>query len=111
MIRDRLLREVEGNVAIKVPETDGADAYEVAGRGELQLGMLIETMRREGFELSISRPRVLFKNDPATASAWSRSRKSRSTSTRNISGSVVEKVGERKGDLTDMRPSGGGKSR
>ena len=62
VIRERLLREAEGNVAIKVAETENADAYEVAGRGELQLGVLIETMRREGFELSISRPRVLFRD-------------------------------------------------
>jgi GTP-binding protein len=63
MIRDRLLREGESNVAIKVTESDDRDSYEVAGRGELQLGVLIETMRREGFELGISRPRVLFKED------------------------------------------------
>jgi GTP-binding protein len=61
MIRDRLLKEAEGNVAIRVTEADSKDAFEVAGRGELQLGVLIETMRREGFELSVSRPRVLFK--------------------------------------------------
>ena len=65
VIRDRLFREAEGNVAIKVRES-GESAYEVAGRGELQLGVLIETMRREGFELAISRPRVLFRNDPET---------------------------------------------
>ncbi|HWG79949.1 MAG TPA: GTP-binding protein, partial [Stellaceae bacterium] len=66
MIVERLRREAEGNVAIRVRETDDKDAMEVAGRGELQLGVLIETMRREGYELAISRPRVLFKNDPAT---------------------------------------------
>ena len=76
MIRDRLMREAEGNVAIRVTDTENADAYEVAGRGELQLGVLIETMRREGFELAIGRPRVLFQTDPRPASAWSRSRKS-----------------------------------
>ena len=63
MIRDRLMAEAETNVAIRVRETDGKDAFEVAGRGELQLGVLIETMSREGFELSVSRPRVLFKRD------------------------------------------------
>src|SRR5256885_5453631 len=63
MIRDRLFRESEGNVAIRVRETEGGEAYEVAGRGELQLGVLVETMRREGFELSISRPRVIFRTD------------------------------------------------
>ena len=60
MIRDRLLREAESNVAIRVTESADKDSFEVAGRGELQLGVLIETMRREGFELGISRPRVLF---------------------------------------------------
>ncbi len=64
MIRARLMRESEGNVAFRITETGDKDAFEVAGRGELQLGVLIETMRREGFELSISRPRVLYRNDP-----------------------------------------------
>src|SRR5207253_5526292 len=66
MIRDRLFREAEGNVALRVSEAADRDAVEVAGRGELQLGILIETMRREGFELSVSRPKVLFERDPAT---------------------------------------------
>ena len=67
VIRDRLLKEAERNVAIRVTEqSDNKDAYEVAGRGELQLGILIETMRREGFELTVSRPRVVFKTDPVT---------------------------------------------
>ena len=109
VIRERLFREAEGNVAIKVHET-GEGAYEVAGRGELQLGVLVETMRREGFELSISRPRVLFRtgengerlepieevtidvDDPFT-------------------GAVIEKVSGRKGELQDMRPTGAGKTR
>ena len=64
VIRDRLEREAEGNVAIRLTESQEKDAFEVAGRGELQLGVLIETMRREGFELSISRPRVLFRDGP-----------------------------------------------
>jgi GTP-binding protein len=109
MIRDRLLREAEGNVAIRVTESAGKDAFEVAGRGELQLGVLIETMRREGFELSISRPRVLFR-DGANG---------REEPYENVvidvddehSGTVVEKMALRKGELTDMRPSGGGKTR
>ena len=66
VIRDRLLREAESNVAIKVRETDEKDAFEVAGRGELQLGVLIENMRREGFEVSISRPRVVYRTDETT---------------------------------------------
>ncbi len=65
-IRDRLYREAEGNVAIKVSDSNEADAFEVAGRGELQLGVLIETMRREGFELAIGRPRVLTQANPET---------------------------------------------
>src|SRR5260370_30762389 len=66
MIRDRLLREAEGNVALRVSESEEKDAMEVAGRGELQLGILIETMRREGYELSVSRPKVLIRFDPDT---------------------------------------------
>ncbi len=80
-IRDRLRREAEGNVAIKVTVSSETDAFEVAGRGELQLGVLIETMRREGFELTIGRPRVLTRTTPRPASARSRSRRSWSTST------------------------------
>jgi GTP-binding protein len=63
VIRDRLMREAEGNVAIRITDTPGGEAFEVAGRGELQMGVLIETMRREGFELSISRPRVLMREE------------------------------------------------
>src|SRR5258707_13500072 len=66
MIRDRLLREAEGNVALRVTEASDKDSMEVSGRGELQLAILIETMRREGFELSVSRPRVVLKKDDAT---------------------------------------------
>ena len=63
VIRERLLREAEGNVALRISESSEKDSMEVAGRGELQLGILIETMRREGFELSVSRPKVLFRRD------------------------------------------------
>ena len=84
MIRDRLLREAEGNVALRVRESDEKDSMEVAGRGELQLGILIETMRREGFELSVSRPKVLLREDRRPARRWSRSRRSSSTSTKFI---------------------------
>jgi GTP-binding protein len=110
VIRDRLFREAEGNVAIQIRETDGKDAFEVAGRGELQLAVLIETMRREGFELSISRPRVLFIADEDG---------NRTEPVEEVivdvdeeySGIVVQKISERKGELQDMRPSGGGKQR
>ena len=110
VIRDRLLREAEGNVAIKITETESKDAFEVAGRGELQLGVLIETMRREGFELAISRPRVLFKK----AEDGSRLEPYETVQVdvdEAYQGVVVEKMSVRKAELTGMVPSGGGKVR
>jgi GTP-binding protein len=110
MIRDRLLREAESNVAIRVTESADKDSFEVAGRGELQLGVLIETMRREGFELGISRPRVLYGEDEA-------GKRTEPYETvvidvdEEYAGTVVEKLAMRKGEMTDMRPSGGGKTR
>ncbi|HET9510687.1 MAG TPA: translational GTPase TypA, partial [Sphingomonas sp.] len=109
MIRDRLEREAESNVAIKVTESADKDSFEVAGRGELQLGVLIETMRREGFELGISRPRVLFREENG--------QKMEPYETvvidvdEEFSGTVVDKMNQRKGEMMDMRPSGGGKTR
>jgi GTP-binding protein len=111
MIRDRLMREAEGNVAIHITETEDKDAFEVAGRGELQLGVLIETMRREGYELSISRPRVLFRTDPETGKRQEPLEEVVIDVDDEYSGVVVEKMSERKAELTDMRPSGGGKTR
>ncbi|NIA71979.1 translational GTPase TypA [Pelagibius litoralis] len=111
MIRDRLLREAEGNVAIRITETADKDAFEVAGRGELQLGVLIETMRREGFELSISRPRVLFRNDPDTGQRMEPIEEVQVDVDEEYSGVVVEKMGLRKAEMSDLRPSGGGKTR
>ena len=111
MIRDRLMREAEGNVAIRITETEDKDAFEVAGRGELQLGVLIETMRREGFELSISRPRVLFRSDPASGQRLEPIEEVQVDVDDDYSGVVVEKMGLRKAEMTDMRPSGGGKTR
>ncbi|MGN6498510.1 MAG: translational GTPase TypA [Tsuneonella sp.] len=109
VIRERLEREAEGNVAIRLTESAEKDAFEVAGRGELQLGVLIETMRREGFELSISRPRVLFRDGPEGRE------EPYETVVVDVddehSGTVVEKMAQRKGEMTDMRPSGGGKTR
>ncbi len=110
MIRDRLEREAESNVAIRVTESADKDSFEVAGRGELQLGVLIETMRREGFELGISRPRVLF----ATDENGKRTEPYEVTVIdvdEEYAGTVVEKMAIRKGEMTDMRPSGGGKTR
>jgi GTP-binding protein len=110
MIRDRLMREAESNVAIKVTESADKDSFEVAGRGELQLGVLIETMRREGFELGISRPRVLFSTDENGGRT-----EPYETVVIDVddehSGTVVDKMNQRKAEMTDMRPSGGGKTR
>ncbi|WP_421839203.1 translational GTPase TypA [Novosphingobium sp.] len=110
MIRDRLEREAESNVAIKVTESADKDSFEVAGRGELQLGVLIETMRREGFELGISRPRVLYGEDEDGGRT-----EPYETVVIDVddefAGTVVEKMATRKGEMTDMRPSGGGKTR
>ncbi|MFC7535747.1 translational GTPase TypA [Sphingomonas sp. GCM10030256] len=109
VIRERLEREAEGNVAIRITETPGGEAFEVAGRGELQLGVVIETLRREGFELGISRPRVLFRDGPSGRE------EPYETVVIDVddefSGTVVEKMAMRKAELTDMRPSGGGKTR
>jgi GTP-binding protein len=110
VIRDRLMREAEGNVAIKVKET-GEGAYEVAGRGELQLGVLIETMRREGFELAISRPRVLFQNDPDTGGRLEPVEEVTIDVDEPYAGVVIEKISQRKGELQDMRGTGAGKTR
>jgi GTP-binding protein len=109
VIRDRLLREVEGNVAIRLSESAGKDAFEVSGRGELQLGILIETMRREGYELSISRPRVLFKTE--NGQRMEPIEEVVIDVDEPYSGTVVSKLSERKAELTNMRPSGGGKVR
>jgi GTP-binding protein len=109
VIRERLAREAEGNVAIRVTETPSGEAFEVAGRGELQLGVLIETLRREGFELSISRPRVLFRDGPDGRE------EPYETVVVDVddefSGTVIDKMAMRKAEMTDMRPSGGGKTR
>jgi GTP-binding protein len=110
MIRDRLLREAEGNVALRVTEAEERDSMEVAGRGELQLGILIETMRREGFELSVSRPRVLFKRGHDGALLEPIEEVVIDLDEEH-SGVVVQKLSERKGELVEMRPSGGGRQR
>jgi GTP-binding protein len=110
MIRDRLMREAEGNVALRIRETENADAFEVAGRGELQLGILIETMRREGFELSISRPRVVMKTD-TNGQRLEPIEEVVVDVDEDFSGVVVQKIAERKGEMLEMRPSGAGKVR
>jgi GTP-binding protein len=110
MIRDRLMREAESNVAVKVTESADKDSFEVAGRGELQLGVLIETMRREGFELGISRPRVLFGTDE-NGNPTEPYETVVIDVDEEYSGTVVDKMNQRKAEMTDMRPSGGGKTR
>jgi GTP-binding protein len=111
MIRARLMREAEGNVAIRVRDTESTDSYEVAGRGELQLGVLIETMRREGFELAVGRPRVLFQTDPQTGQRLEPIEEVVVDVDDAYTGVVVEQISQRKGELQDMRPSGAGKTR
>ncbi len=111
VIRDRLLKEAESNVAIKVTESTEGDAYEVSGRGELQLGVLIENMRREGFEVSISRPRVVFQTDPETGKRLEPMEDVMIDVDDEFSGIVIEKLSLRKAELKDMGPSGAGKTR
>ena len=111
VIGQRLFREAEGNVAIRVRESTEKDAFEVAGRGELQLGVLIETMRREGFELSISRPRVLLKTDPPSGRRLEPIEEVVVDVDEEFAGVVVDKMSRRKAELQEMRPSGGGKLR
>ncbi len=111
VIRDRLFREAEGNVALRISETRDSDSYEVSGRGELQLGILIETMRREGFELTVSRPRVVFETDPKTGQRLEPIEEVIIDVDEEHSGAVVSKLSERRGDLIEMRPSGGGRQR
>ncbi|HEY2178324.1 MAG TPA: translational GTPase TypA [Caulobacteraceae bacterium] len=111
VIRERLLREAEANVAVKVSETAEKDAFEVAGRGELQLGVLIESMRREGFEVSISRPRVVFQADPETGARLEPIEEVVIDVDDDFAGVVIEKLSARKAELKDMGPSGAGKTR
>jgi GTP-binding protein len=111
VIAARLLKEAESNVAIRVTETSEKDAYEVAGRGELQLGVLIESMRREGFELSISRPRVVFQHDPETGERLEPVEDVMIDVDDEFSGIVIEKLSARRAELKDMGPSGAGKTR
>jgi GTP-binding protein len=110
MIRDRLLREAEGNVTLRIRESDDSDSMEVAGRGELQLGILIETMRREGFELSVSRPKVLLRRSDSGDLEEPLEEVVIDVDEEH-SGVVVQKMSERKGELIEMRPSGGHRTR
>ncbi len=109
VIRDRLLREAEGNVAIRVTQGEDNDSFDVAGRGELQLAVLIENMRREGFELTIGRPRVVMQE--RDGQRYEPIEEVIIDVDEEHSGVVVQKLTERKGDLVDMRPSGVGRTR
>ena len=112
VIRDRLMREAEGNVALKVTASvNETDAFEVAGRGELQLGILIETMRREGFELTVGRPRVVFKTDEETGEKLEPVEEVIVDVDEEYTGVVVQKLSERRAEMRDMRPSGVGRQR
>jgi GTP-binding protein len=110
-IRERLFREAEGNVAIKVSDSNETEAFEVAGRGELQLGVLIEQMRREGFELAIGRPRVLTRTNPDTGVREEPMEEVLVDVDEPYAGVVVDQLSRRKGELRDMRPTGGAKLR
>jgi GTP-binding protein len=110
VIRERLMREAESNVAIRVSDTPGGEAFEVAGRGELQMGVLIENMRREGFELSISRPRVLTRDE--NGQRLEPVEEVTIDVDDEFTGVVIEKLtGPRKGELVEMKPAGAGKTR
>ena len=110
VIRERLMKEAEGNVALKISEGNSNDSYEVAGRGELQLAILIETMRREGFELTIGRPRVLMQEDENGVKVEPIEEAIIDVDEEH-SGVVVKKLSERRADLIEMKPSGGGRTR
>ncbi len=110
-IRDRLFREAESNVAMKVLDGATSDTFEVFGRGELQMAVLIETMRREGFELCIGRPRVVYKTDETTGEKMEPIEEVMVDVDQAYSGQVVQKMAIRKGEMTAMVPSGGGRVR
>jgi len=111
VILERLLKEAERNIAIKVAISEDKDAFDVSGRGELQLGILIENMRREGFELTVSRPKVVYKYDPETREKLEPIEEVIIDVDEEHSGVVVQKLAERRGELLEMRPSGGGRQR
>ncbi|MCW2307210.1 translational GTPase TypA [Rhodobium gokarnense] len=110
VIRARLLKEAEGNVALQVRETEDADSFEVSGRGELQLAILIETMRREGFELTVGRPHVVYQVDE-NGDRHEPIEEVIIDVDDEYSGNVVQKLQERRADLIEMRPSGHGRTR
>ena len=111
MIRDRLMKEAEGNIALKISESADKDSFEVAGRGELQLAILIEQMRREGFELAVSRPKVVLSRDETTNQMLEPVEEVVIDVDEEHSGVVVQKMSERRAEMIEMRPSGGNRLR
>jgi len=111
VIRARLYKEAEGNVALRVEDSPASDSFIVSGRGELQLAILIETMRREGFELGVSRPKVVYQKDEATKELLEPIEEVVIDVDEEFSGVVVQKLAERKAEMIEMRPSGGGRLR
>jgi len=109
-IRKRLMEEAETNVAITFMENENKDSFEISGRGELQLGVLIETMRREGFELSVSRPRVLYKIDEFDNKLEPIEEVTIDVDEEYAS-SIIDSMNKRKGEMIDMRSTGAAKSR
>jgi len=110
VIRDRLMKEAEGNVALKIEDSEQKDAFHVSGRGELQLAVLIETMRREGFELAVSRPRVVMQKGEDGATLEPIEEVVIDVDEEH-SGAVVQKMSERKGEMIELKPSGGDRVR
>jgi GTP-binding protein len=111
VLRARLYKEAEGNVALRVEDSPASDSLIVSGRGELQLAILIETMRREGFELGVSRPKVVYQKDEATKELLEPIEEVVLDVDEEFSGAVVQKLAERKAEMIEMRPSGGGRLR
>lgn len=105
-LRERLFRELLKDVSLRVTETENTDAFRVAGRGEMHLSILIENMRREGYELSVSTPRVLFKKDEETGQTLEPIERLVIDVPEDCVGSVMEKMGSRKGELVAMHPQG-----
>jgi len=110
LIRERLLAEAEVNVAITFAESEGKDAFEIGGRGELQLGVLIETMRREGFEMTVSRPRVVSRKDENGVLQEPIEEVTIDVDD-EFSSTVIDALNRRKGEMVDMRAAGAGKTR
>jgi len=111
VIRERLFREAEGNVALRVDSAPNSDAYVVSGRGELQLAILIETMRREGFELSVSRPKVVMRKDEISGKLFEPIEEVVIDVDEEHTGIIIDKLSQRKAEMVEMRPSGGGRMR